>query len=386
MDGTRLDGWKAISAYLRRDRSTVMRWSRERGLPVRRVPGGKQASVYALTAELDRWIGSADGLEDDGGRAGAGDAADAAEAPAPGPPPGHAGRLLDSRPRTVLAVTFTVGVAVALGVMASASLTPTRPEPESAAVPASPELARLYLSAREKWSQRTPASLAAAIHDFEMLTRRDPGFAPGFVGLAECYLLAREFGSVPNAVAYARAEQAARAALALDSRLYSAHRALGFVAYWWKADPQAAGRAFRTALALAPDEPQTLYWYANVLADNGEADESLRLFARVIAMAPGRMEVALDHAWAQWSAGHDDVADKLLRQIGPQAENNAVYQAIVGDFRLIRGDWAGYVTALERHGALRADAQIRRDAADLRAAMPRGEASVAALALAQALA
>ena len=51
----RLDGWKAIANYFRRDRTTVMRWARERDLPVHRLPGGVQGSVFALESELARW-------------------------------------------------------------------------------------------------------------------------------------------------------------------------------------------------------------------------------------------------------------------------------------------------------------------------------------------
>jgi hypothetical protein len=53
----RLDGWKSIAAYLKRDRTTVIRWTRERGLPVHRLPGGRTGTVYALKHELDRWLG-----------------------------------------------------------------------------------------------------------------------------------------------------------------------------------------------------------------------------------------------------------------------------------------------------------------------------------------
>jgi len=53
----RLDGWKAIAVYLRCDVATVQRWERERGLPVRRVPGGSVRSVFALRGEIDRWLG-----------------------------------------------------------------------------------------------------------------------------------------------------------------------------------------------------------------------------------------------------------------------------------------------------------------------------------------
>ncbi len=50
-----LDSWKAIAAHLRRDVRTVMRWERDRRMPVHRVPGGGKPGVYALKAELDDW-------------------------------------------------------------------------------------------------------------------------------------------------------------------------------------------------------------------------------------------------------------------------------------------------------------------------------------------
>jgi len=41
----RLDSWKEIADYLRREIRTAMRWERQKGLPVRRVPGGKRHAV-----------------------------------------------------------------------------------------------------------------------------------------------------------------------------------------------------------------------------------------------------------------------------------------------------------------------------------------------------
>jgi hypothetical protein len=52
----RLDSWKAIAEYLHRDVSTVMRWGRERKLPVHRVPGGKGHSVFGYREELEAWM------------------------------------------------------------------------------------------------------------------------------------------------------------------------------------------------------------------------------------------------------------------------------------------------------------------------------------------
>jgi Tol biopolymer transport system component len=63
----RLDSWKEIAGYLKRDVRTVQRWERDFGLPVQRLPGGPKAGVFAMRAELDRWLES--DPESRGGRA-----------------------------------------------------------------------------------------------------------------------------------------------------------------------------------------------------------------------------------------------------------------------------------------------------------------------------
>lgn len=50
----RLDSWKEIAAYLRRDESTVRRWEKE-GLRVHRHAHKKKATVYAYKSEIDAW-------------------------------------------------------------------------------------------------------------------------------------------------------------------------------------------------------------------------------------------------------------------------------------------------------------------------------------------
>lgn len=54
--GERFDSWKEIAEYLGRDRTTVMRWERTAGLPVRRVTGERGTSVFALKTEIDQWL------------------------------------------------------------------------------------------------------------------------------------------------------------------------------------------------------------------------------------------------------------------------------------------------------------------------------------------
>jgi adenylate cyclase len=54
--GERLEGWKEIAAYLKRDVRTVQRWEKTEQFPVRRQMHRKLASVLAFKNELDRWM------------------------------------------------------------------------------------------------------------------------------------------------------------------------------------------------------------------------------------------------------------------------------------------------------------------------------------------
>ena len=51
----RLDSWKEIAAYLKRDVTTVRRWEKREGLPVHRHLHQQRESVYAFRPEIDRW-------------------------------------------------------------------------------------------------------------------------------------------------------------------------------------------------------------------------------------------------------------------------------------------------------------------------------------------
>src|SRR6266567_3554460 len=52
----RLDSWKEIAAFLRRDVRTVQRWEKKEGLPVYRHQHDKLGSIYAYRAELTNWF------------------------------------------------------------------------------------------------------------------------------------------------------------------------------------------------------------------------------------------------------------------------------------------------------------------------------------------
>src|ERR1700693_595742 len=47
----RLEGWKAIAGYLRKDVRTSQRWEEQEGLPIHR----EGVNVFAYTDEIDQW-------------------------------------------------------------------------------------------------------------------------------------------------------------------------------------------------------------------------------------------------------------------------------------------------------------------------------------------
>jgi Tol biopolymer transport system component len=69
----RLDSWKEIAAYLRRDVTTVQRWEKREGMPVHRHVHDKMGSVYAFRTDLAAWAQRRRlGLVDEGDRGRAG--------------------------------------------------------------------------------------------------------------------------------------------------------------------------------------------------------------------------------------------------------------------------------------------------------------------------
>jgi TolB-like protein/Tfp pilus assembly protein PilF len=54
----RLDSWKEIATYVKRDVRTVQRWEKRERMPIHRHLHDKRGSVYAFPSELDSWLAS----------------------------------------------------------------------------------------------------------------------------------------------------------------------------------------------------------------------------------------------------------------------------------------------------------------------------------------
>ncbi len=368
-DGTRrLDGWKAIAGYFNRDRSTVMRWARDRELPVRRLPGGKQGSVFALERELASWS-----LRH-------GDEPEPRPAVPDQPPPAVGPR---PRPRLwpALAIAALLVAVVALFVLRESP----RPAPPARALelPADPRAAADFVAARDHWARRTETDLSAAIALLRHVIARVPDFAPAHAALADAWLLEREYGQINSSVAFDAADRAARRAIALDPQLPGAHRALGFIAYWRDMRPDQGIASFRRALALDDADGQTHFWFANILADFGRDAEAQLEYARARLLLPGSAAIDVEQAYSHWLAGRDRLALRQLQALVARYPADPNLHLCLSWVHISLGDLGGFVRENALVARYRNEPKLLQQASQLSAAYARDPASALELLLRQ---
>src|SRR4029077_6315075 len=187
------------------------------------------------------------------------------------------------------ALALERGVAQSIARRVEVTVTGEEHERLKAARSVAPEVYESYLKgvfALDKSNGR--ASLEEGIGHFEEATRRDPTFAPAYIGLAAAYseLSSVVIGAPPGELR-PKVISAARKALELDPELAEAHVLLAQMQkdQWQWAEAEAE---YRRALDLNPSD---------AIAQNGFADWLL---------CQGRPEEAL--AWAQRAREHDPLA------------------------------------------------------------------------------
>jgi len=178
----------------------------------------------------------------------------------------------------------------------------------------------LYLKGRHYWNERSVEGVRQAIVYFEKSIEKDPRFALGYSGLADCYqVMARnrlaEFG--PN---YEKAREYVTMALEIDPDLAEAHTTLGAILHYYLRDWKASEREFRRALELKPSYATAHQWFSHVLFQQKrfeEADKEL-----FIAHELDPFSLAINHNLAgsyYFNEKFDEAIERFerLRDINP---------------------------------------------------------------------
>jgi len=156
----------------------------------------------------------------------------------------------------------------------------------SSARTVAPEVYESYLKGRFVLAQGYGAAANQSLSYFEDALKRDPTFAPAYVGLAEAYTnLGTVFSGVSPQSTRPKVIGFARKALALDPNLVEAHVRLAFVLeeewHWTEAEEE-----YRHALALNPNDANAHAWFALWLVCEGRADEAVAEVQRARALDP----------------------------------------------------------------------------------------------------
>jgi TolB-like protein/Tfp pilus assembly protein PilF len=161
-------------------------------------------------------------------------------------------------------------------------------------------------------TSNSKAALEASIPFFEDAIRKDPTFAPPYVGLANAYSnLGTVFiGGLPEETR-PKVMKAAEKALELDPNLAEAHVLLANVKQeqWHWADAEAE---YRRALALNPNSAAAHEGLALWLACQGRADEAVAWAERGRELDPLAVSFE-DFGWTLFQARHYDQAIHELR-------------------------------------------------------------------------
>jgi tetratricopeptide (TPR) repeat protein len=208
-DPDRLDSWKEIASYMRREVRTVQLWEKKEGFPVHRHFHKRLGSVFALRSEIESWKRQVSRFS---------------------PPP--------ARPR--------------------------------ASYHKSQSSRDAYLKGRYFWNQRSEQSLRKAIQCFELAIREEPRCALPYSGLADSLTLLSFYEIAPSSEVMPAARRAAQRAVELDPNLAEAHASLADVFLHFDRDWQAADHEFRRSIQCNPEYALGYHWYANLLAAHGQ--------------------------------------------------------------------------------------------------------------------
>jgi TolB-like protein len=186
------------------------------------------------------------------------------------------------------------------------------------------------LRGRFFWNQRTRASLEQALRCYEEVVARDPGFAAGHAGIADCCIFLWIYGSGTREDLLPKAEAAVERALELDPALSDAHTTRGSLCVT-QYDFPGAEAAFSRALDRNPADHRARHWRACVRNVLGRDHEALADIEQALELDPYGVTVNQDAGLILYSLGRFNEAILRLRhtlKLAPKAPSAALYLSL----------------------------------------------------------
>ena len=180
-----------------------------------------------------------------------------------------------------------------------------------------PESYQDYLRGRYFFNRKTEPALRQALGYFQRAVAADPGYAPAYTGLADCYWslgASATVGGLPPRQTMPEAKAAALKALEIDGTLAEAHSSLAMVHLLYDWDLAASEKEFRRALELDPEYTTAHHWYSHCLIALGRTEESLAESKRALELEPLNLVVGTHLGWHYLYARQYDQAIEQFRK------------------------------------------------------------------------
>ncbi len=263
-------------------------------------------------------------------------------------------RLWGDRYERPAADLVRIEAELASDLVAGLKLPASRPDRRALARPgtASSEAYDAFLRARFASIRDTEAGYLEAIRLFRVATEKDPSFVEAYLQAADTYGELASDGYLPPAEAWARSDEGARRALALDPELTDAKAALAARRAFYDWDFDGAERDFRELF----DGPRPPVWHSRAFAlllwARGRTDEAIELTERARTTDPGNLVYTVASGDYRAQAGRLGEAVGLYQAaIQAEPDDPRAYFGLAAIFRS-RGDATRAIESLRKAYAL----------------------------------
>ena len=172
----------------------------------------------------------------------------------------------------------------------------------------------LYLRGRHVWNQAS-AGIEASLDLFEKALALDPNFALAHAGVADVFIVAALFESMPPEEAFPLARVGAERALALDETLPEAYAALGAISLFHDWDFDKARTLLEKGVALNPSNTAAYTWLAMYHALRGDSDTAIEWARRAIKVDPLAAPAEYIELFALYTAGRFQDGVECARRV-----------------------------------------------------------------------
>jgi len=179
------------------------------------------------------------------------------------------------------------------------------------------EAYQFYLRGRYFWNKRTSDGIKQAIEHFRQSVERDPNFALGYVGLADCYIGLTFYNFAAPHETMPKAKESAIKALALDNTLAEAHTSLAHVLTNYDWNWSEAEKEFKRSIELKPDYATAHEWYAiHYLTATCRLEEAVQEMKKALELDPASLVMNTFMGATLYYAGrYDEAIDQCRRTI-----------------------------------------------------------------------